>query len=113
MRPIDRIDKFTKALNYIWKSKVPDWRFGQLFINVFDSNEFSAFHMEEDECLEVLCKYFDLDVNEVLKEIENDKCSGEIDDREEARRSYGRIFGVNEDPNDIVTEWAINELRKF
>ena len=98
MRPVERIDKFTKALNYIWKSQVPDWRFGQLFINVFDSCQFSVFYMEEDECLEELCKYFDLDVNEVLKEIESDECSGEID---------------SEDPNDIVTEWAINELRKF
>ena len=30
MRDPDRIDAFCKELAKIWKSKVPDWRFGQL-----------------------------------------------------------------------------------
>ena len=42
MRKVERIDTFCNELAKIWKENCPDWRFGQLMVNVLkecDSNE--------------------------------------------------------------------------
>lgn len=57
MRNPDRIDPFLKELGEYWK-KVPDWRFGQLIVNVFDSFDRDPFFPEEDEMLKYFGKYF-------------------------------------------------------
>lgn len=54
MRDINRIDIFCDKLKEYWK-EVPDWRFGQLMVNVFSFINKDPFFMEEDEML----KYFD------------------------------------------------------
>lgn len=54
MRDINRIDTFCDKLKEYWK-EVPDWRFGQLMVNVFSFINKDPFFMEEDEML----KYFD------------------------------------------------------
>ena len=37
MRKVERIDKFCNELAKIWKENCPDWRFGQLMVNVLNS----------------------------------------------------------------------------
>lgn len=58
MRKIERIDKFCKELAEIWKTNVPDWRFGQLMVNVLNSMPKDPFFPEEDEMLEYFKNYF-------------------------------------------------------
>lgn len=58
MRDIDRIDKFCKELAEIWKTNVPDWRFGQLMVNVLNSMPKDPFFPEEDEMLQFFKDYF-------------------------------------------------------
>ena len=57
MRNINRIDEFCKKLAEYWKEE-PDWRFGQLMMNVLGSCERDPWFYEEDEMLEVFEKYF-------------------------------------------------------
>lgn len=57
MRNPDRIDPFLKELGEYWK-KVPDWRFGQLIVNVLGVSAKDPFFLEEKETLEVFEKYF-------------------------------------------------------
>ena len=54
MRDPNRIDPFLERLGKVWK-QVPDWRFGQLIENVFDSIDGMTFFMEDEEIL----KYFE------------------------------------------------------
>lgn len=58
MRKIERIEPFMKELAKIWKEECPDWRFGQLMINVLNSFDIDPFFIEEDEMLERFKKYF-------------------------------------------------------
>lgn len=58
MRNPDRIDKFCNELAKIWKENVPDWRFGQLMVNVLNSMEKDPFFPEEDEMIEYFENYF-------------------------------------------------------
>lgn len=58
MRNPERIDKFCTELAELWKSKVPDWRFGQLMMNVLNSFPRDPFFYEEDEMIEEFRKYF-------------------------------------------------------
>lgn len=58
MRTKDRIEPFMKELAKIWNEKCPDWRFGQLMINVLNSFERDPFFIEEDEMIERFRKYF-------------------------------------------------------
>ena len=51
MRDINRIDKFCKELAEIWKERYPDWRFGQMMINILNSFDIDPFFMEEDEMI--------------------------------------------------------------
>ena len=59
MRKIERIDEFCAELAKIWKEKCPDWRFGQLMVNVLGSMDKDPFFPEEDEMLEYFKKYFE------------------------------------------------------
>ena len=58
MRDPKRIRKFCDQLAEIWESQCPDWRFGQLFMNVLTRD---PFYMEDDEMMETIKKYFHLD----------------------------------------------------
>lgn len=58
MRDINRIDKFLKVLGDCWKT-VPDWRFGQLMVNLFDTLDRDPFFYEEDEMEQQLLKFFE------------------------------------------------------
>lgn len=64
MRNKNRIDPFLARLGNVWKC-VPDWRFGQLMVNVLNSMEKDPFFPEEDEILEHIREigeiYYDLE----------------------------------------------------
>ncbi len=64
MRSKDRIVPFMLNLAEIWKEKCPDWRFGQLMINVLGSFDRDPFFIEEDEILDRFKKYFNIEVND-------------------------------------------------
>ena len=55
MRDPKRIQKFCNQLAEIW-SKVPDWRFGQLVVNVLGRD---AFYIEDDRAMKCFEIYFD------------------------------------------------------
>jgi hypothetical protein len=58
MRKPERIDTFCNELAKIWKENVPDWRFGQLMVNVLNSLPRDPFFYEEDEMIQVFRDYF-------------------------------------------------------
>lgn len=58
MRNPDRIDKFCNELAKIWKENCPDWRFGQLMVNVLNSMPNDPFFPEEDEMLQFFKDFF-------------------------------------------------------
>lgn len=60
MRDPKRIKKFCDQLAEIWESQRPDWRFGQLVVNVFYTMSRDPFFYEEDEMMEYFKKYFHL-----------------------------------------------------
>lgn len=57
MRDINRIEPFLKDLSEYWK-KVPDWRFGQLLINVLGTSKIDPFFLEEKDCLQLFEDFF-------------------------------------------------------
>lgn len=57
MRSPERIDKFCSELAEVWK-KVPDWRFGQLMVNVLNSLPRDPFFYEEDEMIKEFKDFF-------------------------------------------------------
>ena len=64
MRNPDRLDSFYDELKKIHKEKVPDWRVGQLFMNVLGqmaSEGRDPFFPEEDEMIEYFRKYFGME----------------------------------------------------
>lgn len=58
MRNPDRIDAFCNQLAKIWKEKAPDWRFGQLIMNVYGSMDVDPFFPEEDEMIQIIENFF-------------------------------------------------------
>lgn len=61
MRDSKRIYEFCNQLAELWATKVPDWRFGQLIVNVFGAMQSTGrdpFFPEEDEMLKFIKKYF-------------------------------------------------------
>lgn len=61
MRDPKRIRKFCDELAEIWEKNVPDWRFGQLMMNMLgemSSTGRDPFFPEEDEMLEFFKSYF-------------------------------------------------------
>lgn len=60
MRDPKRIDDFCNRLKTVWHT-VPDWRFGQLMINVLGDMQASGrdpFFPEDDEMIKYLEGYF-------------------------------------------------------
>jgi len=65
MRDPNRIDKFCDELAKLWH-KVPDWRFGQLMMNLFATYKikYSAvdwFNAEDNELINFFKEYFNKD----------------------------------------------------
>ena len=50
MRNPNRIPEFCNKLSDIW-SKIPDWRFGQLMINLFNTIG-DPFYLEDDKLIQ-------------------------------------------------------------
>lgn len=61
MRDPKRLDKFYDELKELHKSKVPDWRVGQLFCNLYDwlvsEKKMDMFFPEEDRLIEYFKEY--------------------------------------------------------
>ena len=58
MRDPKRIRVFCNQLADIWESECPDWRFGQLIVNVMRRD---PFYIEDDEMMKYIRMYFRLD----------------------------------------------------
>lgn len=58
MRDPNRINKVLSVLGEKWKM-VPDWRFGQLMINVLGEMPVDPFFPEDDKMIEYIEWYFD------------------------------------------------------
>ena len=58
MRNPNRIDPFLERLGKVWK-QVPDWRFGQLMVNILGSLPKDPFFPEDDEMIEYFENYFE------------------------------------------------------
>lgn len=57
MRDPKRIKKFCNKLATCWE-KVPDWRFGQLVVNVLGTSKIDPFFLEEDAMLKLFEEFF-------------------------------------------------------
>lgn len=61
MRDINRLDKFYDELKEIHKKHFPDWRFGQMIINVIADwqakTKRDIFFIEEDEMIQIFRDY--------------------------------------------------------
>ena len=57
MRDINRIKPFLEEIEKLWE-KVPDWRFGQLIVNVLGTCKKDPFFYEDDEMLELWKEFF-------------------------------------------------------
>lgn len=57
MRDIDRIPKFLTKFQKVWQDKFPDWRFGQLIVNLQRFYGEDMFYLEEDDFLKVLMEF--------------------------------------------------------
>ena len=58
MRDPNRIDAFCRRLANRWKM-VPDWRFGQLMINIFRQMDRDPFFPEDDEMIKAIERIID------------------------------------------------------
>ena len=63
MRSIKRIKPFLQILEKAWET-VPDWRFGQLVCNLQRAIQNDGFYIEDDQMLDVIKAYFNLNLNE-------------------------------------------------
>lgn len=59
MRDPNRLDVFYDELKRLHKENVPDWRFGQLLVNVLIWYNRDPFYLEEDKMIDVFKRYFD------------------------------------------------------
>lgn len=57
MRDPNRLYSFYDELRKLHMTYAPDWRFGQMIMNIFCTRD--IFYMEEDEVLEEVKKYFE------------------------------------------------------
>lgn len=57
MRDPKRIDEFCKEIAKYWK-RVPDWRFGQLMMNVLGTSKIDPFFLEENQSLKLFDEFF-------------------------------------------------------
>lgn len=58
MRDPKRIKPFLDELGKMWEEECPDWRFGQLIVNVFSDMNIDPFFPEEDKMLEYFKEFF-------------------------------------------------------
>ena len=63
MRKVERIKPFMEEITKLWEENCPDWRFGQLIINVFGDWDRDPFFPEEDEILERFKSFFNKNDN--------------------------------------------------
>ena len=70
MRDKNRIKPFLEELGKIWEEECPDWRFGQLIINVMEHFG-DPFYFEEEDFLEKLKKSFGREEEEFLEKAKN------------------------------------------
>lgn len=100
MRDPDRIDAFCKELAKIWKSKVPDWRFGQLVSNVYGEGKRDPFFYEEEDTLKLFRQFFRLeDTSSMLVIVVGKSGSGKSSlHRELEKRGYHRIITTTTRP---------------
>lgn len=64
MRNPNRIHKFCNELANIWATECPDWRFGQLMMNVLGEMQAGGrdpFFPEEEEMMKFFKKYFHIE----------------------------------------------------
>lgn len=64
MRNPNRIDEFCSRLAAAWKKQVPDWRFGQLIMNL--PYERDPFFIEDGEMIQFIEHFLAGDTNEEL-----------------------------------------------
>lgn len=104
-RDINRINPFLQKVGDYWR-KAPDYRFGQLMVNVFGYAEKDPFFLEEDEFLEVMDTYFDL----AKRKKADERIAEKQKEREEymeknhkkmAIRSVLRAFNLPEDEDRV------------
>lgn len=61
MRDVNRLDKFYDELKEIHKKNFPDWRFGQMVVNVLSEwqsqEDRDIFYLEEDEMIQIFRDY--------------------------------------------------------
>ena len=67
MRDKNRIRPFLNKLGDYWE-KVPDWRFGQLIVNVLGTCNIDPFFYEDDDMMEVFEKF---SILQDLSQVEN------------------------------------------
>lgn len=48
-----------KELADIWKKECPDWRFGQLIINVLNTSKIDPFFLEEEDMIKLFKDFFE------------------------------------------------------
>lgn len=58
MRDPKRIYEFCNKLATLWETNVPDWRFGQLIVNVFGTFESDPWFYEEEKMMKLFEDYF-------------------------------------------------------
>ena len=58
MRNPDRIKLFMHELADIWEKECPDWRFGQLLMNILAEFEIDPFFIEDDKFMKEVQKFF-------------------------------------------------------
>lgn len=58
MRDPQRLNEFYSELRVIHQTQCPDWRFGQMIVNVLGDTD--PFYWEEEKTLEAFRKYFRL-----------------------------------------------------
>ena len=63
MRDPKRIRKFCNELGDIWESNCPDWRFGQMLVNVIGRD---PWFLEEDVVMRLFRVYFQCEVPDSL-----------------------------------------------
>ena len=61
MRDPKRIRKFCNDMAEIWETQCPDWRFGQLLVNVIDRD---PWFLEEPDMLRKFKEYFHIEDTE-------------------------------------------------
>ena len=54
MRDPQRIYQLTDRLGYLWKTCMPDWRFGQLLAYLAAQTDIDPFYVEDDQWYSII-----------------------------------------------------------